>query len=198
MARATKYRDLAHARIYARWLELPTWRVLSAPARCLLVEVMGRFRPGDNGEIKLPVRLVAQWLNVSKATAARLLNELEANGWLAAVTVGQFGGKAKAGTYTLAMFANDVTGEPATREYEYLPGHSSHRPRRSRSRGQSWGDNNVPPARLDGFSVGTSQSHGKAGGDVVGVEPIDNDHGHNAAIRIGGEPAVRPSKMRTR
>jgi hypothetical protein len=49
MTRAARDRTPAHARVFAYWVELPTWRALSPVARTLLVEVLARFRPGNNG-----------------------------------------------------------------------------------------------------------------------------------------------------
>jgi hypothetical protein len=43
MTRATKFRDLAHARIYSTWTNLPAWRECSLAARILLVEMLARF-----------------------------------------------------------------------------------------------------------------------------------------------------------
>ena len=52
MPAATKYRDRPHARIYSAWLELPAWREASLAARCLLVEMLARYRPGENGRLE--------------------------------------------------------------------------------------------------------------------------------------------------
>ncbi len=155
MTRATRNRAAAHARIMSSWVELPTWRALSPVARSLLVEILARFRPGENGKLAWPVRKAADLLGVSKATAARALIELERNGWLSVTRVAGFGGRAKPATYLLAMFKNDVTGEPASNAFEHLPGESSRVPRKSQFRQR---DKTVPPVRLNGFAGGTGQS----------------------------------------
>jgi hypothetical protein len=118
MPSATKYRDRPHARIYSAWVELPAWREASIAARCLLVEMLARYRPGENGRIEWSVRRVAEVLGVSKSTASTALIELETTGWIEVTRAGSFSRKGRASLYALAMFNNDVTGEPATRTFE--------------------------------------------------------------------------------
>lgn len=118
MAAATKYRDRPHARIYSAWVELPAWREASLAARCLLVEMLARYRPGENGRLEWSVRRVAEVLGVSKTTASAVLVELETIGWIVVMRTGSFSGKSRASLYALAMYINDVTGEPAARAFE--------------------------------------------------------------------------------
>jgi DNA-binding transcriptional MocR family regulator len=118
MTTATKYRDRPHARIYSAWMELSAWRAVSIAARCLLVEMLTRYRPGDNGRLEWSVRDVAEVLGVSKSTASTALIELETTGWIEVTRAGSFSRKGRASFYALAMFTNDVTGEPATRTFE--------------------------------------------------------------------------------
>jgi hypothetical protein len=118
MPAANKYRDRPHARIYSAWLELPAWRELSLAARCLLVEMIAWYRPGENGRLEWSVRRVAEVLRVSKSTASVALIELETIGWIEVTRAGSFSRKGRASRYALAMYANDVTGEPATHTFE--------------------------------------------------------------------------------
>jgi DNA-binding transcriptional MocR family regulator len=118
MATATKFRDRPHARIYSTWVELAAWRAISIAARCLLVEMLTRYRPGDNGRLEWSVRDVAEVLGVSKSTASTALIELETTGWIEVTRAGSFSRKGRASLYALAMFTNDVTAEPATRTFE--------------------------------------------------------------------------------
>lgn len=118
MVTATKYRDRPHARIYSAWMELPAWRAASIAARCLLVEMLTRYRPGDNGRLEWSVRNVAEVLGVSKSTASAALIELETIGWIEVMRAGSFSRKGRASLYALAMYTNDVTGEPATSTFE--------------------------------------------------------------------------------
>jgi hypothetical protein len=119
MTTATKHRDRAHARIYSRWVELPAWREASLAARCLLVEMLARYRPGNIGTLEWSVRRVADILRVSKSTASAVLTELETIGWIEVTRAGSFSRRCVASRYALAMFANDVTGEPATNAFEH-------------------------------------------------------------------------------
>jgi DNA-binding transcriptional MocR family regulator len=118
MAAATKYRDRPHARIYFAWVELPAWREASIAAHNLLVEMLVRYRPGENGRLEWSVRRVAEVLGVSKSTATTALNELETIGWIEVTRVGNFSRKGRSSLYALAMYTNDVIGEPATRAFE--------------------------------------------------------------------------------
>ena len=120
--RATTYRDNSHVRIYATWLDLPTWRALSLAAQALLVRVMAEYRPGRNGFLEWPARKAAASIGVSKATASRALTELERNGWLQVVRVAAFSGAHRPALYRLTMYPCDATGEPASRAFEQLSG----------------------------------------------------------------------------
>lgn len=131
MARATNHRSRPHARIFHHWLGLPTWRCLSPDARSLLVEMLAEYRPGTNGNLVWPCRRVADALGVSKATASRALTSLERNGWIKVTKVTKFGGSPKPANYSLTTYLNDFTGEPATCDFENLPGEAMEK-RRSR------------------------------------------------------------------
>jgi DNA-binding transcriptional MocR family regulator len=111
-------RDRPHARIYSAWMELAAWRGASLAARVLLVEMLTRYRPDNNGNLEWSIRRVADALGVSKSTASAALKELETIGWIDVMRVGSFSRKGRASLYALAMFTNDVTGEPATRTFE--------------------------------------------------------------------------------
>src|SRR5450631_1977545 len=99
MAAATKFSDGPHARIYSAWLELPAWREASLAARGLLVEMLARYRPGDNGRLEWSVRRVAEVLRVSKSTASAVLIELETIGWIVVMRAGSFSAKGRASHY---------------------------------------------------------------------------------------------------
>src|SRR4051794_2389270 len=96
--------DRPHARVYADWLDLPAFRALSSPAVNLLVHILARHRPGENGRLNWSVRRAADALKASKTTAARALDELEQHGWLACTAVGRFGCRSRSSRYRLTMF----------------------------------------------------------------------------------------------
>lgn len=174
MPAATGARTPAHARIHQSWLDLPTWRALSLAARCLLVEMLAENRKEKNGFLAWPIRRAAERLNVSKATGARALIELERNGWITVSTVSAFGGRAKPATYAVTMFLNDVTGEPASFAFEHLPGEPSRKSRKRTAAEQSHGkDKAVPLVRLNGFTGRTIQSQGE--------DTLDKSDGARAA-----------------
>ena len=167
-----KYRDRSHARIYAAWVDLPAWRTLSLPARCLLFEMLVRFRPGANGQLAWPARRVGEVLNVSKATGARALIELENAGWIEVETVARFGGHAKPAMYSLTMFPNDVTGDPPSSAFESISIGSAQELRRRKQAPQSHQrDKAGPPMRLHGLTRGTEQSHQR---DTPALKPRTN------------------------
>jgi hypothetical protein len=173
MTRATRDRAPPHARIHSRWLDLPTWQALSPDARALLVEIMGRYRPGENGRLSWPVRRAAEVLGVSKTTAARALLELERNGWLAVTRNARFSGKARPALYGLAMFPEDSSGQPASNAFEVRSGERLRAPRKSgKQRVSRQRDSPVPPKGLNGPPGGTKQS---AGEDKPVLRPVPSN-----------------------
>lgn len=118
MATATKFRDRPHARVYAHWRQFPAWTLLSLVARSLLVEILMEYRPGANGRLAWSCRKAARSINVSKDRAARALIELELKGWLTVERVANFGRRNMPAEYALTMYADDVTGAPASFAFE--------------------------------------------------------------------------------
>jgi hypothetical protein len=119
MTFATKYRDLSHARIYVDWLDLPAWQELSGTAAKLLAAMLIEYRSGNNGFIDWSAEKAGNAVGRHKATGARLILELIDKGWIDYTQVGHFKGKAKPSRYALAMYPNDVTGEPATNAHQF-------------------------------------------------------------------------------
>lgn len=101
-------------RIYATWMRLPAWRVLTPYAVTILNELLGRYRPGFN-LMSVSERTAAQWGRCARATAAKALVELETCGWIVVERVGRTDGpKARrASAYSLTMYADDW-GNPPT------------------------------------------------------------------------------------
>jgi Helix-turn-helix domain len=119
MAKATKFKDRPHARIYSHWRRWPAWALLSLAARALLVEILLEYRPGNNGRLSWPCRRAASAIGVSKDTASRALKELELKGWLTVERVALFGRRRTPAEYALTMYVNDLTGEPASKAFEH-------------------------------------------------------------------------------
>jgi hypothetical protein len=118
MTTATKFRDRPHARVYSHWRRYAAWATMSLVARALLVELLLEYRPGANGRLAWSCRRAAKAVGVSKDRAARALIELEMKGWLTVERVGGFGRRNLPAEYALAMYANDVTGAPASFAFE--------------------------------------------------------------------------------
>lgn len=120
MAKATKFRDRSHARIYAHWRRYPAWQRLSLAARALLTEIMLEYGGRDNGRLEWSCRKAGQAIGVSKDRAARALTQLELLGWLTVERVSKFGNRNAPARYALTMFGNDVTGEPPSFAFEHI------------------------------------------------------------------------------
>jgi hypothetical protein len=85
-----------------------------------LVEILMEYRPGLNGRLEWSCRKAAQAVGVSKDTAARALTQLELLGWLKVERLAAFGRRNAPACYALTMFANDVTGDPASFAFEHI------------------------------------------------------------------------------
>lgn len=157
--KATSKRDRAHARIYCHWLQLDAYRCLSCQARALLVEILAEYRPGTNGMLSWPVRKAAAVLGVSKSTAASCLIQLERNGWVKVTRISAFGGRASPAQYRLTMFVCDVTCEPPTDAFAFLPGESFAKRRPAAGSRQKGSIDPVFPDGRDGLTGGTTQSN---------------------------------------
>jgi len=96
------------------------WRSLDTVARCAYVELASRYAgPGsNNGRIPFSVREMADALNVSKATASRAFDRLEAHGFIVLMRLGAFNTKIRHSTeWRLTEFGCDLTGALATKDY---------------------------------------------------------------------------------
>ncbi|WP_421695014.1 hypothetical protein [Aestuariivirga sp.] len=101
-------------------LNSPAWRSLSLAARLAFIEMARLFVPGRNGRLAMSGRMLAEALPISRATAARALQELTARGFIEAVKPGGFNMKAGEGRATewrLTLHKCDVTGERPSRAF---------------------------------------------------------------------------------
>lgn len=117
MARATKFSDPPHARIYQSWLTLPAWRAIRNEAQLLLVHMLAEFRPANNSRLEWTLTRVQRTLNCSRSIASECLTDLEKNGWIKVTRVGHFSGSRKPSLYRLTCFASEAEGLPATKEF---------------------------------------------------------------------------------
>jgi DNA-binding transcriptional regulator YhcF (GntR family) len=117
MPRATKLRDKPHARIYHYWLELPAWQTLSAQGKALLIIMSAIYRP-TMPVISMTDRTAAALIPCSRATAAKVLAELEDKGW---IRVERVGARCKAGEKrrgsAFRLTTQPFIDEPASNDY---------------------------------------------------------------------------------
>lgn len=118
MAKQTRYSDLPHARFYCAWADLPAWRVLRPEAKALLLEMLVRYRPGQNF-LTISDRMAAEWVGCARPTIANAFVDLEERGWIKVQRVGRTDGpKARrASAYSLTQYPDDW-GNPATKDFE--------------------------------------------------------------------------------
>lgn len=101
-------------------LDSPAWRSLSLNARCAFLELLSIYNGRNNGRIALSARSLADRLPISRATATRALNELEAKGFIEAVRKCAFNvksGQARATEWRLTIHFCDVTNESPSRKF---------------------------------------------------------------------------------
>lgn len=96
------------------------WRDLDCVARCAYVELTSRYAgpSSNNGRIPYSLREMADNLNVSKATAMRALARLQDHGFVVMAKKGAFRALIRvASEWRLTEFADDTTGEIATKDF---------------------------------------------------------------------------------
>ena len=101
-------------------IQSQAWRSLDGNARAIYVELAMLYRGPDtnNGRIGFSVRQAAHAINVSKDTAARAMTRLQERGFIVATAKGRFDGKRDATRWRLTEFKCDITGRPASRNFE--------------------------------------------------------------------------------
>lgn len=107
-------------RLPVRMMQTEAWQSLDGNARAIYVELaMLYYGIGtNNGQIGLSVRQAAKAIHVSKDTAARAMSHLQDRGFIVATSKGQFVQKRQATRWRLTEFRCDVTGQPASRDFE--------------------------------------------------------------------------------
>jgi hypothetical protein len=99
-------------------MQSEAWRSLHGNARAIYVEIAMIYRGNNNGRIGFSVRQAAQALHISKDTAARAMIHLQERGFIVATTKGRFVRKRHATRWRLTEFKCDLTGQPASRDFE--------------------------------------------------------------------------------
>jgi Winged helix-turn-helix DNA-binding len=94
------------------------WKALTANERASYLEVKWRFDGLNNGRIGLGCRELAEAIGVSKDTAKRCLDNLQAKGFIRMIKRSGFNVKNRAATeWRLTEYKCDVTGQLATKDF---------------------------------------------------------------------------------
>jgi DNA-binding transcriptional regulator YhcF (GntR family) len=94
------------------------WKALTANERASYLEVKWRYDGLNNGRIGLGCRELAEAIGVSKDTAKRSLDNLQAKGFIAMMKRSGFNVKNRAATeWRLTEYKCDVTGQLSTKDF---------------------------------------------------------------------------------
>ena len=107
-----------YVRLTHRMMQTQAWRSLDGVARAIYLELAALYNGRNNGSVGLSVRQAAQAVGVSKATAARAMLLLQDRGFIAAVSKGRFDRSRHATEWRLTEFKCDLTGQPASRDFD--------------------------------------------------------------------------------
>ena len=99
-------------------MQSQAWLSLDGNARAIYVELAMLYCGNNNGRIGFSIRQAARAIQVSPATAGRSMARLQERGFIVAMTKGRFKLKRHATEWRLTEFRCDVTGEPASRDFE--------------------------------------------------------------------------------
>ena len=97
-----------------------SWQSLSLAARCGYLELLGIYNGSNNGTIALSARMLSDRLRISRATAARALNDLTARGFIEATRAGGFNlksGQRRATEWRLNRYKCDLSGQLPSQQY---------------------------------------------------------------------------------
>ena len=107
-----------YVRLTYGMMQTKAWQSLDGNARAIYVELAMLYRGNNNGSIGLSVRQAARAIQVSKDTAARAMIALQDRGFIVATTKGRFDRQRHATRWRLTEFRCDLTGQPASRDFE--------------------------------------------------------------------------------
>lgn len=176
-------------------LRSAAWRALSPNAKAVLLHVWERHNGANNGEIVYAVRDAAP-IGLSRATAARALNEAIELGFLRVTRWSAFRLKTKEAR-EWALTAEPIGGRPATKDFMRWTGPKSKTQSHQNNRQSHEGDsgagnasesgNSVSPAALSAAKRGHAQSRQ---GDTSNI-PGGSTPGAAAGQRSVAEPSCR-------
>jgi hypothetical protein len=116
-------KDSRHVRLYAWLTNKPAWQALSGNAVKLLIYLATWEDGSNNGDLFMSERMAAAGIGVSKRTAGKLFDELEAHGFIRAVEKGYFSVKRGPATrWRLTWLSWPAASKPPSHEYrEWKP-----------------------------------------------------------------------------
>jgi hypothetical protein len=94
------------------------WQSLDGNARAVYLELAMLYRGNNNGRIGFSARQAAQVIPFSRGTAARAMIALQDRGFIVAMTRGRFDRQRHATRWRLTEFRCDLTGQPASRDFD--------------------------------------------------------------------------------
>jgi hypothetical protein len=112
-ATAERYVRLTH-----RMMQTQAWQNLDGNARAVYLEVAMLYRGNNNGRIGFSARQARRAIPISRVTAFRALVALQDRGFIVAMTKGRFDRQRHTTEWRMTEFRCDVTGSPATRDFE--------------------------------------------------------------------------------
>ena len=107
-----------YVRLTHLMMQTQAWHSLDGNARAIYIELAARYCGNNNGRISYSQRQAVQAIHVSKTTALRAMAALQDRGFIVAVTKGCFDRLRHATEWRLTVFRCDVTGQPASRDFE--------------------------------------------------------------------------------
>lgn len=105
-----------HARVYADWKHLDSFKTLTMLQRCVLVDVLLAFSKFEGNEVRLTASAISKQYNVGHPKAKTAILSLEERGWIERIGLspgptGQAGGRYR----ILCLSPN---GQPVTGPYQ--------------------------------------------------------------------------------
>ncbi|MGJ3232181.1 MAG: hypothetical protein ACFE0P_10310 [Oceanicaulis sp.] len=116
-------REPPHARIYASWYRLASWRTLCSRGRDLVCHVLAAYRPDKLNAFQLSDADVAAMLGCSENTARAVVKACLERGWLVLERRGAFTGPkgARGRVVSLACYPTEVRKAEPQRYEQWQP-----------------------------------------------------------------------------
>ena len=107
-----------YVRLTYRMMQTKAWQSLDGNARATYIALAMIYQGANNGRIGFSARQAAQIIPFSRGTAFRALVALQDRGFIVAITTGRFDRQRRATRWRLTEFRCDLTGQPASRDFD--------------------------------------------------------------------------------